>query len=165
MLRTPTYRLHPRLFSRILRFDAPVRWTGVLLLGMASSAVGAACTAADAAHDVGDDQAVVQMAPAARLDARLDARTSMSSTEGLKMRLRPQDAVLSAYHPPASISAQARPAALPASLDRSTAQAERAPPPQPAAETSEGHSYKPLAMLAAALAVMVSIALRRSGKR
>ncbi len=136
MLRTPTCRLASRLFSRTRRLSTLVRWAGVLLLGMAAGAA-AACMAAGAAHDVGDDHiGVVQL--------------------------------LSAYHPPASMRAQARPATLPASLDPSPAQAQRKPPPLPASETSEtsdGHAYKPLSMLAAALALMVSIALRRSRKR
>lgn len=158
MLRTPT----PRLLSR---------WAGIFLLGMVTSAGSAlACTAADMAASTGHeaaemhDASMVQMTPA----ARLDARASMAPADGLKLRMRQQDSLLSAYLPPASLGAQARPASLPTSTDRSAALSERPSsslPAQPAPDTPAEHTYKPLAMLAAALALMVSIAVRRSGKR
>lgn len=110
-------------------------------------------------HEAG----VMQMTPA----SRLNPRGSIAPAEGLKLRMRQQDGVLSAYLPPASLAAQARSTSLPASTDRSAALTERSPLtlPAKAAPDDADHADKPLAMLAAALALMVSIALRRSGKR
>lgn len=165
MLRTPPTRLHSRVFNS----DASARWAGVILLGLAFGASSAlACTAADmAAHDAAEmhQAGVMHTTPA----ARLNPRGSIAPAEGLKLRMRQQDAVLSAYLPPASLAAQARATSLPASTERSAARTERSSPltlPAKAApDDAANHTYKPLAMLAAALALMVSIALRRSGKR
>lgn len=73
-------------------------------------------------------------------DAGRTATPTLNSAEGLKLRMRQPDAVRSASltQPPLALAA--------------------------ADETGDRHTYKPVAMLVAALALMVSIALRRSGK-
>lgn len=164
MLRTPTSRLHLRVF----RGDAAIRWAGSVSLGLLISASSAlACTQADMAtgHDTADGEAgMVHMTSA----ARLDTRAGMAPAEGLKLRTRQEETVLSAYLTPPSLGSQVRPATRPASTERSAAMTERSPaavPAQPRPDNSAEHAYKPVAMLAAALALMVTIALRRSGKR
>ncbi len=133
--------------SKVVRVEiASMAFVGLIaLFSLIALAAGpaAACTAADA---------------------------SLASTEGLKLRLPQGGTVLSAYVPPPSMLAQARPSLRDspsgqvAEPDRKTTGAQSSPN-LPSSEPSESHAIQPLAMLAAALVLMVSIALRRSGKR
>lgn len=154
------------LFTRSLLLTA-----ASLVAGMTLSAGSAlACTTADAGPTTpatlnSADGGVVQMTPAARMSPAV----GLGSAEGLKLRMRQQDTVLSAYLPPPSMTAMnSRAEAEPrGNTERASANtvAQRTPALAAADDSADSHAYKPIAMLAAALALMISIALRRSGKR
>lgn len=122
----------------------------LLLTMLLTSGPVLACTSANMASATARDDtdmghaSVVKMSSAAHMDPRV----SMAPGEGLKLRTRQQDTLLSA-----ALTERASPRPLPT------------PPAQAAPDTSAEHAYKPVAMLVAALALMLSIALRRTGKR
>lgn len=101
------------------------------------------------------------------------ADANLSSIDGLKLRLPQQGStVLSAYLPPSSLAVSSRPSLHSDSESRQGTEPDhkvtlaQPSPASPNTDSLDGsHGIKPLAMLAAALVLMVSIALRRSGKR
>ena len=144
-------------------------FTRSLLLTVALLAGPAfACTAADAGPTTSApldsvEGGVVHMTPAARMSPTV----GLGNAEGLKLRMRQHDTLLSAYMQPGQTHPALRADAEPSrSTDRTNATlAPRAPVLTPSEASDDSHAYKPVAMLVAALAVMVSIALRRGGKR
>lgn len=152
MLRMPLTWLR----SRALFGQLPV---GLLLAGlMLAHGSALACTAAElhaAAYDRGALSAAEADSAAATSGT---ARMSLNQgpNQGLKLRTRHQDTVFQGHLPSTSLASPADP------IQSSNP---RTPRPAQAEESVSATSNKPLAMLAAALVVMVSIALRRSGKR
>lgn len=148
-----------------------------VLAGMTTVWAGSAlaCTAANAGPTApaalnNADGAVRPSAPAARSNITV----GLTNAEGLKLRLRQQDTVLSAYLPPPSVNTMTAVNALTDAEPRRNPERERGnadtlsqrlPVLAAAEDSADSHTSKPIAMLAAALALMASIALRRSGKR
>ncbi len=102
---------------------------------------------------------LVETAPAGAASVKGNAHLRMGPSEGLKLGAHGNEGnekLISAYLPADGLSRSAR-------------QAEPAAPaiakPKAEAASPVAAHDKPLAMLAAALVLMVSIALRRSGKR
>lgn len=88
-----------------------------------------------------------------------------SPNQGLKLRTRHQNTVFQGHLASASLAPPAVPVFRLAEADPIPSSDPRTRGATQGHESSSAHSYQPLAMLGAALVLMISIALRRSGKR